>query len=160
MVESNHQCSHIITSNPTYIIINSLYLLPDDYTSLAMMLSNMISMHLLTFPSDGMSFKIAFTFVTHSWDVKQSQIPSHAITMNWLSFDYLNTLISGTHVTIYWSRGCAKFYLYSKSPNDLDKFNAPFTLLSSTYPPPLKILSFSEARSGLWSSLNSIAFPF
>ena len=47
--------------------------------------------------------------------------------------------------------------LYSRSPIDLERFKIPFTLFSSTNPPAFSILYFSSAKSGLWSTLISIA---
>lgn len=50
-------------------------------------------------------------------------------------------------------------FLYSQSPIALDTAIIPYTLPSSTNPPPAFILFISPSLSGLWSLESSVTFP-
>lgn len=135
------------------------HILPDEATSDAIILSNIYSRQTLKFPLAWELCKNSLHIVTASCEVRQSQIPSQAMIKNSFDFIYFSTFISGTHVIIYCSTDIVVSYLYSKSPRDLERFNIPLTLFSSTKPPAFSILAFSWGKSGLWSVLISIAFP-
>lgn len=153
-----HQCLNwtttaVILSHPTP---------PEDATSEAIILSNIYSKHKLRWPvyEEETVMKNSLTNVTHSWEVRQSHIPSQAIIRKSFSGDNYYIYISGTHDIIYSSGFKFLSDLYSKSPRDLDRLSTPLTLYSSTKPPAFSILFFSKGKSGLWSILISRALPF
>ena len=86
---------------------------------------------------------------TASYEVKQSQIPSHAIIKK--SHYSLNgtDFISGTQVTAYSSLGFPANFLYSRSPRDLLRLSTPLTRSSSTNIPAYSILNCSVGNEGL-----------
>lgn len=135
---------HVILSHPTP---------PDEATSAAIILSNISSI-----APDNFSFffRSSPIYSAASYEVKQSQIPSQARIRKLTSEDIFSFLMSGMAVIIWSLRGIDVSFLYSRSPNDLERFRIPFTLLSSTNPPAFSILYLSSGSSGLWSTLNSI----
>ena len=71
----NHVCLNYITT----AVMLSQPTPPEEATSYATILSNIDSMQGLIFPIF-VEEKYSLTIVTHSYEVRQSQIPSHAIT--------------------------------------------------------------------------------
>mmetsp|Transcript_48643 Transcript_48643/g.143584 ORF Transcript_48643/g.143584 Transcript_48643/m.143584 type:complete len:220 (-) Transcript_48643:337-996(-) len=105
---------------------------------------------------------------TASWLPTTSQMPSQARRMN-SSPATLRTVSTSGVAEIICSQGCSiRFFLYSRSPMDRDKFRLPhtryWTMLPTcclrTSPPALVIRSRSPGRFGLWSSERGTAWPF
>jgi len=131
-----------------------------EWISLAMISSNMSS----TTRELRSPFFLDPTFLciksTHYWLVRQSQIPSQAMTKKSSLSSLLYLVISGTQVIICSSSTNFLLVLYSRSPSARDRLNMPLTLPSSTNPPAFLMRASSPGLSGLWSSLSSIAFLF
>ena len=124
----------------------------EDRISVAMILSN-ISSTILVSGSEASDLAMASrVWPMQSSEVKQSQIPSQARTMNESAGWRATERTSGSQVTYCWVKGKSVEDLYSKSPIERDKLRLPFTRFSSTNPPAASILAFSGALSGLWSS--------
>ncbi len=127
------------------------------WTSLQIIWSNMSSITLAVDYWALRSLRFLVKKSTHCCEVRQSHMPSHAITRNLSSAVNYTVFISGTQVIIYASTGTFLFCLYSRSPNALERLKIPRTLPSSTKPPAASILLSSSVLSGLWSSDISMA---
>lgn len=124
-----------------------------------------------------MSFcNLLFSFFKFFWKnfttcsfLKQSQIPSQAITRKSRSHVISVSVISGKELrmfyhdwrSFYW-RESLEFMtvLCFQSPIALETPSCPFKRLLSTNPPAFMTLSFSYSFFGLWSVLSSIISDF
>ena len=77
-------------------------------------------------------FNLLSKMVIVSYELKQSHIPSHAMTMKSISAARSTTMMSGKGVTACYSRVRLAFYLYSRSPMARLKAKDPSTLSYST----------------------------
>lgn len=91
-----------------------------------------------------------FVFIYH--------IPSHPIIIKSM-FSFFILMMSGFAVIICSSGESDSFFLYSPSPNALERFSPPFTLPKVTVPPARVILLIYSGSYGLWSLLSYWVWP-
>lgn len=121
----------------------------EEATFVAIIFSNMSPTMEDIFSVGFLSLSLSFMSWAVSWELRQSQIPSQANTMNLVSGASLCMRTSGTHVIIYSSTLSFLFCLYSRSPMARERARTPLTLFSSTKPPAFSILAFSPMFCGL-----------